>query len=120
MPGALFSNVCYPTQSEARQAACSQYDAKVMATTNLYTSECTSTVYTAATMTICKRTNGGACTNVTPPWPITPVCEVFAPDKFGITPTDMSYVYAWGVSAVLALFMVGYAISAGITSIRKL
>jgi hypothetical protein len=31
----------------------------------------------------------------------------------------MSYVYAWGVSAVLALFMVGYAIGAGLTTIRK-
>jgi hypothetical protein len=117
--GALFNNVCYPTQDAARASVCSQFDAKVMQSTNLYTSECTSTVVTGATMTICKRTNGGACTNVSPPWPVTPVCEVFAPDQFGITPADMSYVYAWGVSAVLALFMVGYAIGAGLTAIKK-
>jgi hypothetical protein len=73
--GALYQNVCYPTQEAARVQACSTFDAKVMATTNLYTSECTSTVFTGATMAICKRTNGGACTTVTPPWPVTPACD---------------------------------------------
>lgn len=73
--GALFQNVCYADQVEARKQACSTFDTKVMATTNLYTSECTSTVYTGATMAICKRTNGGNCTTVNQPWPVTPACD---------------------------------------------
>jgi hypothetical protein len=73
--GALFNNVCYPTQDIARQQACATFDAKVMATTNLYTTECTSTTYTATTMTLCKRTNGGTCTNISQPWPVTPACD---------------------------------------------
>lgn len=72
--GALFQNVCYPTQEAARQQACARFDAKVMATTNLYTTECTSTTFTGTTMALCKRTNGGACTTVNQPWPVTPPC----------------------------------------------
>jgi hypothetical protein len=71
---ALYKNVCYPTVEAARQEACSSFDTKVMATTNLYTSECTSTVFNTANMTICKRTNGGTCANVSQPWPVTPNC----------------------------------------------
>lgn len=73
--GALLNNVCYPTQTDARMEHCARFDAKVMATTNLYTSECTSTVYTGATMAICKRANGGACTTIAQPWPVTPACD---------------------------------------------
>lgn len=73
--GALYRNTCYATQADARAEICASFDAKVMATTNLYTSECTSTVFTGATMNICKRTNGGACTNQTQPWPVTPTCN---------------------------------------------
>ena len=72
--GALFQNVCYPTQAIARAQACSNVDVKVMATTNLYTTECTSTDFTTANMTLCKRTNGGTCTTVAQPWPVTSVC----------------------------------------------
>lgn len=73
--GALFKNVCYPSQEAARAQSCSEFDSKVMATTNLYTSECTSTVFTGTTFNICKRTNGGACTTVAQPWPVTPACD---------------------------------------------
>lgn len=73
--GALYQNVCYPTQDQARAQACSSFDAKVMATTNLYTTECTSNVFTGTTMALCKRTNGGACTTVNQPWPVTPACD---------------------------------------------
>lgn len=73
--GALYKNVCYPTQSLARQESCTQFDSKNMVGANLYTSECTSTVYTTANMAICKRTNGGVCTTVAQPWPFTPSCS---------------------------------------------
>ncbi len=105
--GALFKNVCYPTQEAARAQACSTFDAKVMATTNLYTSECTSTVFTGTTMTVCKRTNGGACTNVTPPWPVTPAC-----DHDGGVSLSVDYFYGalltvvivWGGKQLMNLF----------------
>lgn len=73
--GALFNNVCYPSQDLARQTVCSNFDVKNSVSTNLYTSECTSTVFNGATMSICKRTNGGACTTIAQPWPVTPVCD---------------------------------------------
>lgn len=105
--GYLFKNVCYPTQDAARAQACATFDAKVMATTNLYTSECTSTAFTGATMTVCKRTNGGACTNVSPPWPVTPPCDY----EGGVT---LAYDYflaalgflvvVWGSKKLMELF----------------
>lgn len=105
--GALFNNVCYDTQYQARAQACSGFDSKVMATTNLYTSECTSTTFTAATMSICKRTNGGACTTVAQPWPVTPVCDynggvTLAYDWFLASITFL--VIVWGGKKLINLF----------------
>jgi hypothetical protein len=94
--GAQFNNVCYPTEAAARQEACARFDAKVMATTNLYTSECTSTVFTGTTMAICKRTNGGTCTTINQPWPVTPACT----HDGGIT---LAYDWFLGSVALLAI-----------------
>jgi hypothetical protein len=94
--GALYKNVCYPTQEVARAQACSSFDAKVMATTNLYTTECTSTTFTTTTMALCKRTNGGACTTVAQPWPVTPPCD----HDGGVT---LSYDYFLAVIPALAV-----------------
>lgn len=96
--GAQFNNVCYPTEAAARQEACARFDAKVMATTNLYTSECTSAVFTGTTMNICKRTNGGTCTTITQPWPVTPACT----HDGGIT-----LAYDWFLGSV-ALLVIAY------------
>lgn len=105
--GALYQNVCYPTQEAARAQACSTFDAKVMATTNLYTTECTSTAFTGTTMTLCKRTNGGTCTNINQPWPVTPVC-----DHDGGVSLSYDYFLAvipalcviWGLKKLIELF----------------
>lgn len=105
--GALYRDTCYPTQEAARAQACATFDAKVMATTNLYTTECTSTVFTGATMSLCKRTNGGACTSITQPWPVTPAC-----DHDGGVSLSLDYFYAvlalfvvvWGLKKLLQLF----------------
>jgi hypothetical protein len=72
--GALFNNVCYPSQDIARQNACSQFDLKNSVGENLYTNECSSVTFSEP-MSICKRTNGGACTTITQPWPAMPVCD---------------------------------------------
>lgn len=105
--GALFRDTCYPTQEIARAQACAMFDAKVMASSNLYTSECTSTVFTGATMAICRRTNGGNCTTSNQPWPITPACE-----HDGGVSLSLDYFYAalaflvvvWGLKRLLQLF----------------
>lgn len=105
--GALFRNVCYQSQEDARAQACNTFDSKVMVSANLYTSECTSTAYTGATMTICKRTNGGACTNVSQPWPVTPSCDyaggsTLALDWFYVLVVVLCLVY--GIKRLIALF----------------
>jgi hypothetical protein len=105
--GALFSNVCYPTQAIARAQVCSKFDAKIMASTNLYTSECTSTDFTTATMAICKRTNGGACTTVAQPWPVMAVCDhdggvSLSYDYFLVALTFLCIV--WGGKKLIQLF----------------
>ena len=105
--GALFQNVCYPDQSAARQQACAKFDAKVMATTNLYTTECTSTTYTAATMSLCKRTNGGTCTTVAQPWPVTPPCDYEGGVSLGydwFLASIAFLVICWGGKKLINLF----------------
>lgn len=105
--GALYRDTCYPTQDQARAQACATFDAKVMQSTVLYTAECTSTVFSGAAMSICKRTNGGACTTVNQPWPVTPAC-----DHDGGVTLSLDYFYAamaflvvvWGLKRLLQLF----------------
>lgn len=73
--GALYQNVCYPDQATARAQACSGFEARSVQGGDLYTAQCTSTAFDGATMDLCKRTNGSACTTVTQPWPQTPECS---------------------------------------------
>jgi len=40
-------------------------------------------------------------------------------DALGITPESMSFVWAWGVAAVLGLWLVGYVIGIGTQAINK-
>jgi len=105
--GALYKNVCYSNQDYARAEACSDFSSNVMATTNLYTSECTSTVFTGTTMNICKRTNGGTCTTITQPWPQTPSCAhdggvTLAYDWFLASIAFL--VICWGGKKLIQLF----------------
>ena len=105
--GALFQNVCYPSQTEARTQACNSFDSKVMATTNLYTSECISTVYTGTTMSICKRTNGGTCTTIAKPWPVTPACDYDGGATLALDwmAAGMAFlVICWGGKKLINLF----------------
>jgi hypothetical protein len=105
--GALFQNVCYPTQEMARVSACSGSHSQSLIGTDVFTSECTSSDFTGATMELCKRTNGGACVTVTSPWPSTPLCD----HAGGVT---LSYDYflvalaflcvVWGGKQLIKLF----------------
>ena len=105
--GALYQNVCYPSEVEARKQVCASVDVKTMDTTNLYTTECTSTVYTTADMSLCKRTNGGNCTTQSQPWPVTPACAhdggiSLATDWFYASITLVCIV--WGGRKLIKLF----------------
>lgn len=73
--GALYQNVCYPTQEAARAHACSSFDVRAMQGADLYTTQCNSTAFDTTAMDLCKRTNGGICATVSQPWPPTPECS---------------------------------------------
>lgn len=45
--------------------------------------------------------------------------DVFDPVALGITPETITYVYAWGVAAVLGLFLMGYGIGVAKNIISK-
>jgi hypothetical protein len=47
------------------------------------------------------------------------LADTLDPALLGINVDSVAFVYSWGVAAVLGLWMVGYAISAGVTAIRK-
>lgn len=105
--GALFQNVCYPDQASARQQACAQFDLKVGATTNVYTTQCTSTTFTTATMSLCTRTNGGTCTTRTQPWPVTPACDYDGGVSLGydwFLASIAFLVICWGGKKLINLF----------------
>jgi hypothetical protein len=72
--GFLYRGACYANQAEARSAQCSDVASVTVATSNLYTSECASTVHTGATFSVCMRTNGGACTSRAVPYQVDVPC----------------------------------------------
>jgi hypothetical protein len=74
--GYLFKGACYPDLPSAKAADCSQSATFWGSTTNIYSSQCTSTTFDAAstTKTLCVQTNGGACTNRTVAYPNYPNC----------------------------------------------
>jgi hypothetical protein len=73
--GMLYKGVCYADVASARVDACSNAYTSSLNGSNLVTAECTNTSFTAATMAICRRTNGGACTNSSTPWPVFQSCD---------------------------------------------
>ena len=46
--------------------------------------------------------------------------DVFDPASLGITPETVTYVYSWGVAAVLGLFLLGYGVGICKSIISKL
>ena len=73
--GFLFKGVCYPDLPTAKAEQCSQAAQSWGATTSQYTVECTSTSFTSASMSMCRRLNGGTCTNYTIPYHSYPSCS---------------------------------------------
>jgi len=72
--GSLYKGVCFPDLPTAKAEQCSQAGATWGSTTSQYTVECTSTAFTGTTMNICRRLNGGTCSNYTVPFHTYPSC----------------------------------------------
>lgn len=74
MATALFNGTCYPDALLAHAERCGSFGQVWGNTTTVYTAECTAVNATTGALTICKRTNGGACTNITQPVAVYPTC----------------------------------------------
>lgn len=95
--GALYQNVCYPSQETARVHVCSGFDLKALQGADVITTQCTSIAFDGLAMDLCKRTNGGTCTTLQQPWPLTPECA----HDGGVT-----LAYDWFVASIAFLCIV--------------
>jgi hypothetical protein len=78
-----------------------------MVGSDLYTADCSSTDFSGPTMDLCKRMNGGICTTVSQPWPVTPDCShdggvSLSYDYFLVGLTFICIV--WGGKKLIQLF----------------
>lgn len=105
--GFLFQNVCYPSDTLAKQAACSGAGGVWGQNTTVLTTECTNTTFTATTMTMCRRSNGGTCTTFTQPYPAFSSCTFDGGPAYAM---DWLYVamavlvIVWGGKRLINLF----------------
>lgn len=82
--GYLYKGVCYADLPTAKVQVCSDSTTQWEATTTIYTSACTTTDFSAATFNVCRRTDGGTCTNVTMQYPTFQACDhVYTTDVIG-------------------------------------
>ena len=107
MPGSLHRGVCYPSQTDARQAACSDYPLVWAAGSSTYSLTCSPSVDLSATaMTMCRSVDGGTCLTLSQPWPYMPDCDFsggnFAAD-FGIVSLAL-FVTIYGGKQIIRLF----------------
>lgn len=76
MSGFLFKGVCYPSQVDARQAACSEYPLQWASGTSVYSLSCAPAVdLTAPLMSMCRQSDGGSCAITSQPWPSMADCN---------------------------------------------
>ncbi len=75
MSGYLLKGTCYPSLSDARQSACNDYPLIWGSGNNARSLTCSPSIdLTAAQMTMCRSTDGGACTTQSQPWPYMAEC----------------------------------------------
>lgn len=68
--GVHYKGVCYPSAEMARADACASVQQFQLNGNTLYSAECkTSDFSQTGPMAVCTRTNGGACVNVSQPYP---------------------------------------------------
>lgn len=103
----LYQGVCYPTAEAAKAQACSAASLTWGSGSSINTLECASTSFEGPTMTLCKRTDGSACTLITQDYPTFPDC-----DHAGGTDLALDWMYAvalllamlYGLKRVISLF----------------
>ena len=96
--GFLYKGACFPTVEQARAEQCAQSGSVWGSTTSAYTIECTNTAFNTATMNMCRRLNGAACTSYTQPFQTYPSCThdgsvTTAIDYFGAFLGVMTILY---------------------------
>lgn len=90
--GYLFKNVCFSSVTDAKQAACSGASAVWGSGSSVYTLECATSTFDTTSMTLCRRTDGGAC-------------ETFAQDYPTFSPCDFEAGTALGIDWMWAAFL---------------
>lgn len=105
----LYQGVCFPTEVEARQAACSAAQDRWGSGSSSFSTECTTVDFSATEMTICKREDGGPCSVIVQPWPVFPECDFsggvsFAQDWLYLVLPVMATL--WGLKRLIGLFAV--------------
>lgn len=104
---ALYRGVCYPSVEAARQQTCSASSVTWGDGSSVFTSECVTTDFTAPSMQICKREDGGPCITLTQQYPPFPACEhsggvdLAADWLYLVLPT---IVILWGIKRIIGLF----------------
>lgn len=77
--GFLFKGVCYPSLTDARQAACSEFPLTWASGTSVYSLSCSPGLdLEASSMSMCRQTDGGTCATTSQPWPSMPDCNFAA------------------------------------------
>lgn len=105
--GYLYQGVCYADLPTAKTQVCSNASQQWESGTTIYTSACTTTDFNAATYAVCRRTNGGTCTNVTMQYPTFQACDhVYTSDVIGdwFLAALVLFVTLWGVKELYNLF----------------
>ena len=105
--GFLHSNVCYPTVEAARQSACSDASTSWGSGTTLLQADCTTTNFSLSSMTICRTSNGGACTNFTKVYPPFPSCDFDGGTAIALSWFAAAFLLAvtlYGLKNLLGLF----------------
>uniref|UniRef100_A0AAU8BCA6 Uncharacterized protein n=1 Tax=Dulem virus 61 TaxID=3145772 RepID=A0AAU8BCA6_9VIRU len=103
--GALFQGVCYPSDTDAKQAACSAHFVQWGGSRGIYTSICDSASNNV--MNVCIRENGNACTYISHPYPNFPKCDYHGGVDFSL---EWAYlilpvvVTLWGMKRLIRFF----------------
>lgn len=105
--GYLFKNVCFSSVTDAKQAACSGASAVWGSGSSAYSLECTSTTFDTTAMTLCRRTDGGACESFTQDYPAFTACDFEAGTMLGVDwmwAAFLLFVTLFALKRLIAIF----------------
>lgn len=106
--GYLFKGVCYASQPDARQAACSEYPLTWASGTSVYSLSCSPGINLESTsMSMCRQADGGSCVTTSQAWPSFADCNFSASSDlvldWGFVAMSL-LVVIWGGKRLAALF----------------